>query len=148
MGTCHKSQAIVVVECLGNVLSECVSSTTGRDSPSASVIRITPEQITHGTLVGNFLDAIKRPDVVESVNGWTQSTVKTENLVFDESSKGKVVEKVGEVFPHVGIAVFAETFVIESVDLCDLSGLVVSTKNRNTLRVTDLQGDQEGHCLN
>jgi hypothetical protein len=98
--------------------------------------------------MGNFLNTIKRPDVVESVNGWTQSTVKTENLVFDESSEGKVVEKVGEVFPHVGIAIFAETFVIESVDLCDLSGLVVSTEDGNTLRVTDLQGDQEGHCLN
>lgn len=98
--------------------------------------------------MGNFLDTIKRPDVVESVDGRTQSTVKTENLVFDESSEGKVVEKVGEVFPHVGIAVFAETFVIESVDLCDLSGFVVSTEDGNTLRVTDLQRDQKGHCLN
>lgn len=148
MGTCHQSQAIVVVEGFGNVLSERVSSTTGRDSPSTSVIGITPEQITHGTFVGNFLNTIKRPDVVESVDGRTQSTVKTENLVFDESSEGKVVEEVGEVFPHVGIAIFAETFVIESVDLCDLSGLVVSTEDRNTLRVTDLQGDQEGNCLN
>jgi hypothetical protein len=98
--------------------------------------------------MGNFLNTIERPDVVESVNGRTQSTVKTENLVFDESSKGKVVEKVGEVFPHVSIAIFAETFVIESIDLCDLSGLVVSTEDGNTVWITDLQGDQKRHCLN
>ena len=73
--------------------------------------------------------------------------MKTENLVFDESSEGKVVEKVGEVFPHVGVAIFAQALVIEAIHLGDLAGFVVSTKNRNTLGVTDLEADQEGHSL-
>jgi hypothetical protein len=47
---------------------------------------------------------IRYPQRITILRG-NQSTVKTENLVFDESSEGKVVEKVGEVFPHVGIAI-------------------------------------------
>jgi hypothetical protein len=98
--------------------------------------------------MGHFLDAIKRSDVVKGIDGRAQSAVKTEDLVFDESSEGKVVEEVGEVFPHISVAIFAEAFVIEAVDLCDLSGLVVATENGNTLWVTNLQGDQEGDSLN
>lgn len=74
--------------------------------------------------------------------------MQTEDLVFDQSSEGEIVEEVGEVFPHVGVAVFAEALVIEAVDLRDLSGLVVSTEDGDTLGVTDLQADQEGHSLN
>jgi hypothetical protein len=74
--------------------------------------------------------------------------VQTEDLVFYQSSEGEIVEEVGEVFPHVGVAVFAEALVIEAVDLRDLSGLVVSTEDGDTLGVTDLQADQEGHSLN
>jgi hypothetical protein len=88
------------------------------------------------------LDAVQGPDVVKGVNGRAQSTVQTEDLVFDESSEGEVVEEVGEIFPHVGIAVFAEALVVEAVDLGNLAGFVVSTKDGNTLGVTDLQADQ------
>jgi hypothetical protein len=92
--------------------------------------------------VGNFLNTVQGSDVVEGINGRAQPTVQTEDLVFNESSEGKVVEEVGEIFPHVGIAVFAEALVVEAVDLGNLAGFVVSTKDGNTLGVTDFQGDQ------
>lgn len=97
--------------------------------------------------MGHFLDAVEGPDVVESVDGRAQPTMQTENLVFDESSEGEVVEEVGEVFPHVGIAVFAQALVVEPIHLGDLTGLVVPTEDGNTLRVADLQAHQQGHCL-
>ena len=74
--------------------------------------------------------------------------MQTEDLVVDERGERKIVEKVGEVFPHVGIAVFAQALVVEAVHLGDLAGFVVSTEDGNTLRVADLQADQEGHRLN
>ena len=97
--------------------------------------------------MGYFLNTVKGSDVVESVDRRAQSTVQTEDLVFDESSKGEVIEEVGKVFPNVGVAVFPQALVVETVDLSDLTGLVVATEDGNTLRVTNLQTDQKGYSL-
>lgn len=128
-------------------MSEGVTRTSGRNSPTATIIRITPKQIAHGPLVGHFLNTVKGSDVVESVDRRAQSTVQTEDLVFDESSKGEVIEEVGKVFPNVGVAIFPQALVVETIDLSDLTGLVVATEDGNTLRVTNLQADQKGHSL-
>lgn len=97
--------------------------------------------------MGHFLDTVQGSDVVEGVNGRAQPAVQTEDLVFNEGSEGEVVEEVSEVLPHVGVAVFAEALVVEAVHLGDLAGFVVTAEDGNTLRVADLQADQEGHGL-
>lgn len=73
--------------------------------------------------------------------------MKTEDLVVDQGSEGKVVKEVGEVLPDIGVSVFAKTLVVETVDLGDLTGLVVSSKNGDSLRVSDLEGDEKGDGL-
>ena len=94
------------------------------------------------------MDPIEGPNIVESVDRGTQTTVKAENLVFNESGEGKVVEEIGEIFPDIGVAVFAQTFVVKSIDLCNLAGFVVSTENSDTLGVTDLKADEERDRFN
>lgn len=39
-------------------LTKSVSGTTGRDSPAASVVRIAPQQIAHGTFMWHFLQSV------------------------------------------------------------------------------------------
>jgi ribosome-binding ATPase YchF (GTP1/OBG family) len=73
--------------------------------------------------------------------------VQTEDLVLDEGGKGKVVEEVGEVFPDIGIAVFSQAFVVETVHLCDLAGLVVSAEDGDTLGIADFQANKECNSL-
>lgn len=71
--------------------------------------------------MGNLLDPVQGSDVIQRVNARRQSTVETEDLVLDQGGQGQEVEKVGKVFPNVCIAIFPEAFIIETVDLGDLS---------------------------
>lgn len=96
----------------------------------------------------HFLYAVKGSDVVEGIDTWGEASVEAENLVVDESGQGKVIKEIGEVLPYVGVAVLAETFVVEAVDLSDLAGFVVSSQNRDSLGISDLEGDKEGDGLN
>lgn len=74
--------------------------------------------------------------------------MKAENLVLNQSGKREIVEQVGEVLPNVRISVFTKAFVVKSVDLCDLSRFVVSTKDCDALRVTNFQSNKECDGLN
>lgn len=147
MGSCNQGQAVVVVEGLADILTKSITSSTGRDSPSAAVIRVGPQKVTHGTFMRYLLNTVKSSDVIESVDAGRKTTVETEDLVVDQGSQGKVVEEVGEVFPHVGVAILAQALVVESINLCDLARLVVATENGNTLGVSDLERDKQSHCL-
>ena len=68
-------------------------------------------------------------------------------MIFDESGKGEIVEQIGKVFPNVGISVFAKTFVVESVNLRDLTRLVVTSEDSNALGESDLESDKERNSL-
>lgn len=74
--------------------------------------------------------------------------MKAENLVLNQSGKREIVEEVGEVLPNVRISVFTKAFVVKSVDLCNLSRFVVSTKDCDALRVTNFQSNKERDGLN
>jgi hypothetical protein len=47
--------------------------------------------------------------------------MEAEDLVVDKSGKGEVIEEVCKVFPDIRIAIFSETFVVETVHLRDLT---------------------------
>lgn len=136
-----------MVEGLRYVLAKRVACTTRRDSPATAVIGVRPQEVAHGTFVRNFLDSVKGSDIVECVDARGETSVEAEDLVVDESGERKVVEKIGEVFPHVRISVLSEAFIVEAVHLGDLTRLVVATKDGNPLWVSDFQGHKKGHCL-
>lgn len=48
------------------------------------------------------------------------------------------------MLPDVRVSVFAEAFVVESVDLGDLAGFVISSEDGNALRVAYFEGNKEG----
>lgn len=55
--------------------------------------------------------------------------MKAEDACLNDSSDWKEVEKGGEILPNVSISILPEAFVVETIHLCDLFGLVVSTEN-------------------
>ena len=147
MGSGDQRQTIVMVESLRDVLSESVTGTTGRNAPSTTVVRVRPQEIAHGAFVGYFLDAVQGSDVIQSVDAGRQASVETEDLVVNQGGQGQVVEEIGEVFPDIGVAILSQTFVVESVDLSNLAGLVVTTENSDALGVSNFECDEEGNGL-
>lgn len=69
------------------------------------------------------------------------------HLVFDEGGEREVVEEVGEVSPYVRISVLSETFIVESVYLCDLPRFVVSAEDGDSIAVSELECNEEGYSL-
>lgn len=96
----------------------------------------------------HFLHSVKLLDLVKSVNTGRESSVETENLVFHNRGHGKRVKQVSEKLPHVSISVFSETLVVESVDLSDLPGLVVSSEDGDSLLIPYFEGNEESDCFN
>jgi hypothetical protein len=143
----NQRQTVVVVESLGYILAKSVAGATWRDSPSAPVVRIGPQQVAHGALVGHLLDSVKGANIIERIDARGEAAVQAEDLVVDERRKGQVVEEVGEVFPHVGIAVLAEALIVEAIHLCDLTRLVVATQDGDALGIADLESDEQSHGL-
>ena len=62
---------------------------------------------------------VQGPDVIQCVNAGRKASVKAEDLIVHESRERKVIEQVGEVLPHVGVAVLAQALVVESVNLAN-----------------------------
>lgn len=76
--------------------------------------------------------AVEGPDLVEGVDGGRETAVEAEDLVLDERGEGEEIEQIGEVFPHVGAAVFPEALVVEAI----AAGVVSTASERNTSRRT------------
>jgi hypothetical protein len=95
-----------------------------------------------------FLYAVKGSDVIEGIDTWGETSVEAEDLVVDEGGQGEVIEEVSEVLPYAGVAILAETFIVEAVDLRDLAGFVISTEDRDSLGVSDFEGNEQGDGLN
>lgn len=93
------------------------------------------------------MNAVQTADVVKGVNARTEAAMETEDLSVDQGSEGQVIEKVGEIFPDIGVAVFSQTFVVEAVDLSDLTRFVVTSENGNAVRVSDFECNEEGNCF-
>ena len=55
--------------------------------------------------------------------------MEAEDVSFDDGSQGKVIEERGEVLPYAGISVFSKAFIVESINLSNLLGLVISSKD-------------------
>ena len=73
--------------------------------------------------------------------------MKAENAGFDDGSKWEEVEKGGKILPNFGISILSKALVIESVYLSDLLGLVITTQNGDSLRVSDLHGHEQRNGL-
>ena len=67
---------------------------------------------------------------------------------MDQGGQGQIVEQVSEILPHICVPIFAKTLIVETVDLGDLAGFVIPSKDGDALRIADFQSDEKGHRFN
>mmetsp|Transcript_17003 Transcript_17003/g.38268 ORF Transcript_17003/g.38268 Transcript_17003/m.38268 type:complete len:277 (-) Transcript_17003:283-1113(-) len=147
MRPADQTQPVPMVVLLADVLSEGEPGPPGRDAPSDPVVRIAPEEVAHGSVVGHLLHAVERADLVQGIDGGGEAAVEAEDVVLDHRGEGEVVEEAHEEVPDVGGAVLADTLVVKAVDLRDLPRLVVSPQYVHPLRISDLERHEHAHGL-
>ena len=74
--------------------------------------------------------------------------METEDFIFDYSGKRQEVEKLSEELPDVCVSVFSLALIVKAIDLRDLSGLVISPQNCDSVSESNLQSNQEGDSFN
>ena len=65
--------------------------------------------------------------------------MNTEDLIVDHSCQRQVVENFCAVAPNIYRAIFSEALIIETVNLCDLSTLMITSDKRDPLWVSHLK---------
>ena len=109
-------------------LTESPPCSSGTHVESKSLIGVTPQQITDGTLAWNFLKPVQFSDIIKSFDVGGQSSVGSEDLPLYDSCQRQIVEKFGQHFPDVVVLVLPHAFIVETVVLGDASGFVVPSE--------------------
>ena len=71
-----------------------------------------------------------------------------ENLALNNSSDSKVVEHFHAVLPWVSISIFADAFVVESVNSGDLSSLMIPAQQGDAIWVFKFEAHKHFEGLN
>ena len=67
-----------------------------------------------------------------------------EYFIIYNHGQSKEVEHVREIVPDVSVAIFAVTFSVETVGLCDATRLMVAADEVDSMWVAKLEADEEG----
>lgn len=86
MRSSYECQTVVMIEGLTDILSERVSRSTRADTPTAAVVRIGPEQITHRAFVRHLLNTVDGANVIQGIDGRREASVQTEDLSAKKSA--------------------------------------------------------------
>lgn len=62
----------------------------------------------------------------------------TKDLPLNDCSQGEVIKGIVEIMPNIVIAIFFCDFVIEAVDIGDVTGLMVTSHKNYSLRIFKL----------
>ena len=66
-----------------------------------------------------------------------------ENLVVDHHAQSQEVEHVGEVVPHVGVAVLAGAFGVKAIRLGNAAGLMIASDQVDSVGIPKFQAHQK-----
>ena len=91
--------------------------------------------------------SVDESDLVDRFNFRGETTMNTENFAIDNSSDAEVVEDFSAVFPGIGVSVLSNGLIVEAIDGGDLSGLVITSKERDVTWVFHFEAEEELECF-
>jgi hypothetical protein len=59
----------------------------------------------------------------------------------------QIIENITTISPNVTAPILPLAFIVESVNLSDLSGFMISTDEGDTIRIPDFKEEEEKECL-
>lgn len=136
--------AVDLEELFDDLGAEGVAGAAGAEAELVALaVRVAPDEVGHGALVGDLAEAVDDLDLVDGVDAGRQAAVHAEDLVVDDDRERQEVEHVGEVVPHVGVAVLARAFGVEAVRLRHAARLVIAADEVDAVRIAQLEADEE-----
>lgn len=148
MGTQDVRHAVDLEELADDLGAKGVAGAAGAQAELVALaVGVAPDEVGHGALVGNLAEAVDDFDLIDGVDAGRQAAVHAEDLVVDDDRERQEVEHVGEVVPHVGVAVLARALGVEAVRLRHAARFVVATDEVDAVRVAELEAHQERDCL-
>ena len=93
--------------------------------------------------MGNFHFTIDGSHLIDGLDLRGETSVDAKDFVVNERPQWEEVKSLIEVLPGSRAAVLLDNFVIEAIDGCDLSGLMVAPEKQDVFGVLDLETEQQ-----
>jgi hypothetical protein len=94
-----------------------------------------------------FLFPIYDSNLIQVLDLGAQSTVDAQRGTVNQGAKSEVVKYISASSPYIRGVVLLHAFVIKAVDLGDLSGFVVASDKGHSVRMADLEGEEQKEGL-
>ena len=147
VGPANEGYVVGSVELLNAGLPEEIAGSSGGDRPALDLVGVRPHQVAHGSSVGNLLFPVNCLYIIDVGCAGRQPSVNAKYFIVNQSCKGKVVEYLCAILPHVQGAVFPQALVIESVDLSYLPRLMISPQQSYPRFISNFERKQKDESL-
>lgn len=117
------------------------------DGPRVHVFGIRPHQITKCSFVRDFLVPLDGSNLVQSLDVWGETSVDTQDLFIQQSGNCQHIKHLCAIAPGICVSILGLTLIIKSINLGNLSALVVPSQECNTVRPLGFQYQQVGEGL-
>ena len=135
VSTSDELEAVDVIELGRDLVTKKPSSTTRRNGPSLNIFRVTPDQIAESTLMRNLLSTSNDTNLINGADLRAQTAMNTEDLSINDSSEDKEIENLAARLPDRSVTILLLTFLIETIDLSNLAGLMVASNEGNLVGI-------------
>lgn len=135
-------EIVKMIKLADDLGAEKPAGASGAQLPSEDVFRVGPHHVAEGPVIGDFFIAVNQADLVDGSNVGREPPMDTKYRILNQGCDRQIVKDIGEIFPWVGIAVFLQNFVVKSVGLGDLTGLVVASEEADKMGVFEFEAEE------